>query len=465
MFNDQRVFPQKEKEPGPESKRLPPGPRGYPLVGMVPKLVQDPLKSFSDAAQQYGDVVKMDIGPTNIFLLRHPDHVHQVLREKSANYVRGGGAWETLGLLFGNGLAVSEGEFWKRQRRLMQPQFHQKRLARTVPAMRSTIERELALWQDRADGAQRLDLVDEMKHLTMSVFLTAMFGTDITPEDAKLAGESISQSLSYVQARMLFHWLPSWMPLPGARKFHRAMRSLDRIVRGMIASHGDGSGADDLLSLLMTARSEDGEVMSHDQVRDEIFTFFIAGYETTATAMMWTFYLLCQHPEVERRLRAEVNEVLGGRDPSYEDVAKLRYTSLVIHEAMRIYPPVWIIMRQSLEDDKIGKYFLPAGSLLVVLPHIVHRHPDFWSDPEVFKPERFAEMPVAQRHRRAYMPFGLGPHQCIGNHFALIEATLILAMAAQRYKMKLVPGFKVETKLVDTIRPVGGLPVTLERVH
>lgn len=462
MFEAQKSIPGAGQPPS--SRRLPPGPRGYPVVGMAPKLVRDPLKAFSDAANEYGDLVRMSIGPGDVFLVRHPDYVHHVLRERSSNYVRGGGAWETLALLFGNGLAVSEGDFWRRQRRLMQPQFHQKALAKLVPSMISTIKRELSSWQDRADGAQRVDLVDEMKRLTMSVFLTGMFGADIAPSDAKLAGEAITQSLSYVQSRMLLHWLPSWMPLPGARRFRDSMESLDRIVRSIIDSRGAGSGGDDLLSLLLSARSEDGEAMSRDQVRDEIFTFFIAGYETTATAMMWTFCLLCQHPQVEAGVRAEVSRVLGGRDPTYEDIAKLPYTSMVIHESMRIYPPVWIVMRQSVENDKIGGYFVPAGSLMVVLPHIVHRHPGFWDAPEVFMPERFANMRSAQRHRRAYMPFGLGPHQCIGNNFALIEATLILAMAAQRYSMKLVPGFQVQAKLIDTVRPVGGLPVTLERV-
>jgi cytochrome P450 len=447
------------------SDRLPPGPPGYPLVGNIPSLARDPLAFLSDVGRQYSDVARVDVGPKDIFLLNHPDHIHRVLREESDRYVRGGGVWEVLSLLFGKGLAVTDGEVWKRQRRLLQPQFRPKHLGGLVPTMTSAIERELVRWQALAGRGERLDLAVEMNRFSMGVFLTAMFGSVITPADAELASASMSAALAHVQTRMLFHWLPSWMPVPGGKKFQRAMESLDTIVRALIAQREDDRGADDLLALLRSARSEGGQGMSSEVLRDEVLTFFIAGSETTATAMIWTLALLCQHPEVESRLREELRAVLGDRDPSHEDLPKLTYTSMVIQESMRVYPPVWIIIRQATVEGRLGEHVIPQGSFVAVLPHVVHRHRDFWSDPDVFDPERFAAGKGARRHACAYIPFGVGPHQCIGNNFALMEATLMLTMILQRFVLSLAPGYQPKPVLLDTMRPAGGLPVTLERAR
>ena len=447
------------------SDRLPPGPPRYPLVGNLPSLLRDPLAFLSEAGRQYSDVARLDIGSQDVFLLNHPDHIHRVLREESDKYVRGGGLWDVLSLLFGKGLAVTDGEVWRRQRRLIQPQFHQKHLAGLVPTMTGAIERELTQWQGLAGRGEPVDLATEMNRFSMSVFLTAMFGTNIMPADAKLASESMSEALAHVQTRMLFHWLPSWMPVPGGKKFQRSMRSLDTIVRSLIQQREGDPGSNDLLALLLSARSEGGQGMSPEVLRDEVLTFFIAGSETTATAMIWTLALVCQHVEVEARLREELRSVLGGRDPRYDDLPRLAYTQMVIQESMRLYPPVWIITRQATEDRALGDYLIPKQSFVAVLPHIVHRHRDFWSDPDVFDPERFAAGKVAQRHRCAYVPFGVGPHQCIGNNFALIEATLMLTMILQRFVLRLAPGYQAKPVLLDTMRPAGGLPVTLERAQ
>ena len=447
------------------SARLPPGPQGYPLVGNIPSLVRDPLAYLSEVGRQYSDVARLSLGSTDVFLLNHPDHIHRALREESDKYVRSGGMWEVLSLLFGKGIAVTDGEVWKRQRRLIQPQFHHKHLAGLVPTMTGAIDRELAQWQGLSGNGKRVDLAAEMSRFSMSVFLKAMFGAVITPEEAKVASESMSAGLAHVQTRMLFHALPSWMPVPGGAKFQRSMRALDKIVQALIRLREDDPGSHDLLALLLSARSEGGRGMSPEVLRDEVLTFFIAGSETTATAMIWTLALVCQHPEVEARLREEVGSVLGGRDPSYEDIPKLAYTLMVIQESMRLYPPVWIVTRQATEDGRLGEYLIPQKSFVAVLPHIVHRHRDFWSEPDVFDPERFGPGKAAQRHRCAYMPFGIGPHQCIGNNFALIEATLMLTMILQRFVLKLSPGYQPKPVLLDTMRPAGGLPVTLERAR
>lgn len=451
--------------PVSSSAVLPPGPQGYPLVGNIPSLVRDPLAYLSEVGKKYSDVARLGLGSTDVFLLNHPDHIHRALREESDKYVRSGGMWEVLSLLFGKGIAVTDGEVWKRQRRLIQPQFHHKHLAGLVPTMTGAIDRELAQWQGLSGRGQRVDLAAEMNRFSMSVFLEAMFGAVITPEESKVASESMSVGLAHVQTRMLFHALPSWVPVPGGAKFQRSMRALDKIVQALIQQREGDPGSNDLLALLLSARSEGGRGMSPEVLRDEVLTFFIAGSETTATAMIWTLALVCQHPEVEARLREEIRSVLDGRNPRYEDLPKLAYTLMVIQESMRLYPPVWIVTRQAKEDGRLGEYLIPKKSFVAVLPHIVHRHRDFWSDPDVFDPERFGPGKAAQRHRCAYMPFGVGPHQCIGNNFALIEASLMLTMILQRFVLKPSPGYQAKPVLLDTMRPAGGLPVTLERAR
>ena len=313
---------------------------------------------------------------------------------------------------------------------------------------------------------QTLDVVAEMARLALNVVTRALFGTQVDDEAAEIGAAVTSLNRDFMEHGFAIQGLISLLTGRPTRHIRPAVTTLNRIVHQIIATRRrDPEGHDDLLSMLLAARDEDsGESMTDQQLRNEVLTLFTAGQETTSNALAWTWYLLSTNPAVAQKLRDELTEILGGRAPTMEDIPRLRYTRMVLDESMRLYPPAWATSRNPVEDDEIGGYRIPKGSVVLLSPYLTHRHPAFWSDPERFDPERFTPERVAARHRFAYFPFGGGPHLCIGNTFALTEAMLVLATVAQRYHLELLRGHEVVPEALVTLRPRGGLPMTAHRV-
>lgn len=425
------------------SPKIAPGPQEFP------DLWQNPLQTLVDAAREYGDVVCLDPHERRIYLLTHPDHVKHVLQDNYRNYRRDADSFK---LLAGNGLIVSEGDFWLRQRRLIQPAFHRQQIAALTATMTEVTAAMLERWQVAAEQGEPLDVLAEMMKLTLTIIVKTMFGGDVTEEvEAAAHALDVGQAYLYQQGWDYAGELGS----SGEVEFRQAMDTLDRMVYRLIDQRRrSGEARPDLLSMLLQARDEEtGEGMSEQQLRDEIVTIFGAGRDTTALGLAWTWYLLDQHPEVERRLRAEVSGALKGRSPTFADLPHLAYTRQVFEEALRLYPPGWMTARLSLGEDEIGGYFIPANAEIFLSPYVTQRRPDLWEQPDRFDPERFAPERAAVRPRFAYFPFGGGPRVCIGNTFALVEAQLVLAMVTQAYQLRLFPGCQVEPEALITLRP------------
>lgn len=438
--------------------------RGNPIFGSARALRKDPLAFIESALREHGDFVRVRLGPYRVYLLLGPDYVLHLFQKNPANYLKDG--YEHNEPLTGRGLLTSEGDFWRRQRRLAQPAFHKERLRGMAEIMTSATGELLDRWREHAKHGPEslpLEITAEMSRLTLGVVSRTLVGTDVG-EEAGEFGPALEYTLRYAFRRTgRFFNLPFGFPVPKNLRYMKAIRALDRIVYSLIEGHRPGEDRGDLLSMLMLARdAETGEGMGRKQLRDEVMTFLTAGYETTARALAWTFYLMDQHPEEASRLRGELDEVLGGRVPTFEDLPRLVHAKRFIQESMRLYPPVWGLARRAVGDDVIGGYFVPKGSRLIISAYVTQRHPKLWEEPERFDPGRFSPERSKNRHRYAYFPFGGGPRQCIGRNFAMMEATLVLAMVTRTFKLSLLPGHPVETEPSLTLRPRFGLPMILE---
>jgi cytochrome P450 len=440
--------------------KVAPGPRGCVLFGSLSEMREDSIKLLMDAARDFGDVVRLRL-VQNVHLINYPDGIKHVLQDRHTNYQKGF-MYERMKPLVGEGLLTSEGDFWKRQRRLAQPAFHKQRIVGFAALMARHTTAMLDRWEPVAAGgtAATLDCHGEMMKLTFAIVGDALFSMDVLGE-AEDVGRALTTALEVTNHRFQSLFVtPKKLPTPENRRFDSAMKVLEKSVRGIIAARrgGEAAAREDLLAMLMAARDEEtGEGMDDQQLRDEVMTMILAGHETTANALSWAFYLLSRNPAVERKLRDEVGAVLGGRPPTIEDLGRLKYTQQVIDESMRLYPPAWLIARKALEADEIGGYEIPKGSTVLLCPYTMHRHVGFWENPEAFDPERFAPELVAARPRFAYYPFAAGPRMCIGNAFAAMEMQIILAMVTQRYHLSLQPGFKVEEAPQVTLRPKNGV--------
>jgi cytochrome P450 len=434
-----------------------PGPRGHPLLGSLPEARRDPIRLFVDSFREYGDVVRFRFGPMIGHLISSPAGVNHVLAENHRNYGKQTRGYRNLRYVLGNGLLTSEGEAWKRQRRIAQPAFHRQRIAGFAKTMVRAAE----------DAAERLsgrrgevvDLHHEMMRLTLRIVGETLLGYDPTAA-ADEVGSALTFLLTLANDRTSRTFdLPLRLPTRENRRFRRELAALDAVVLRMIAERRkDPGGREDLLSMLMEARdAETGQAMDDRQLRDEVMTIFLAGHETTANALTYTWLLLSRFPAALRDLRAELAQVLGGRSPGVEDLPALTLTRRTLQESMRLYPPAWIIARSAMGADEVGGYPIPARSLVFISPYVVHRHPRFWADPEGFDPQRFAKEPP----RGAYLPFGAGPRMCIGNAFATVEAELALATLAQRVAFELLPGQQIQLQPSITLRPLSGLPMTV----
>jgi cytochrome P450 len=423
---------------------------------------QDPLGFYTAAFRTFGDVVCFRSPPFRSFLVAHPDHIKHVLQENNHAYEKGV-VIAKLKVLIGDGLFSSEGDFWRRQRRLAQPAFHRQRLAGFVATMTDAADAHVARWEQAARAGTPVDVAADMSRLTLGIVGRTLFSRRLDDE-ADAVGAVLMEALELLNHRaMSFLSSPLWWPSSANRRLRRAIAALDRVVFEIIEQRRrTGEPRDDLLGMLLQARDEDtGESMTDRQLRDEVMTFLLAGHETTAVALTWTWHLLAQHPDVEARLAVEATAALGGRTPTIEDIPRLAYARMVVEETMRLYPPVWGFMRQAVKPDVVGGYRIPKGAVLAIVPYVTHRHPAFWDDPERFDPERFTPARVRERPRFAYLPFSGGPRLCIGNEFALMEAQLVLAMVALRFRLRAVPGVRVESESRITLRPRGGLPMTV----
>jgi cytochrome P450 len=447
----------------PETAPEPPHLKGLPFLGYLLALQRDPIGVFQRVAAQGHDLVRMHVGNRSIYLVRRPEDIRYILQENQHNFSKQTPGYAALRLVLGNGLVTSEGDFWLRQRRLAQPAFHRQRIAGFAEKMTDLTRQLLERWETSARRGEPLDVASEMMELTLRIVGWTLLSTEVGP-DSPAVGRALNELLPQVLRRSLsIVRLPRSIPTPKNRSLRAARAALDRVVLRMIAERrqrgGEGS---DLLGMLMSARDEEtGEAMSDAQLRDEVMTIFLAGHETTANALTWTLYLLSRHPDIRRRLQHEIAEALQGRVPTAADLPRLGYALAVVQESMRLYPPVWLLMRRCERDDVIAGYRIPAHTFVAVSPFIIHRDPSLFENPEGFDPDRFLGERAGQIPRFGYLPFSAGTRVCIGNSFALMEAQLVLAAIVQRFRLDLVSGHRVELHPAVTLRPRHGMRMTL----
>lgn len=442
--------------------QTPPGPKGFPIIGVIPSLIKHGAEYLKATFEQYGDVAELKLlGPLRMYLISHPDHIKQVLQADNRRYVVKRPSMH-LTALMGDGLTLSNGELWHRQRRLMQPAFQRQRVEAMTAATVREVARMLDRWQQQS--LRQIDLAREMEKLSMGIMLGTLFSSSVSEEEANRIAQAIELVLS-VAGRGMFLEIPPVIPTPENLRVKRARAALNRVILKLIEERRDDGCRqyEDLLSRLLEARDEQSQRgMSERQIRDEITAVFVAGYETTAVAMTWMFYLISQHPEVEGHLRQEVDAALSDSAPTAVCLSGLDYMNRVINESLRLWPPFWAMTREAVSEDNIGGYRIPAGSLIVVSPYVTQRHPAFWDEPEKFDPERFRPERSAGRHRFAYFPFGAGPRVCIGLPNAMLTLQTCLAMLTQRYHLELVPDHPIRVHTAMTMRPKYGMLMSLK---
>ena len=439
-----------------------PGPSGDPYLGHWRHLRADTMGLLLRGMTSYGDVVRFERRGVPIHLLSHPDHVKHVLQDNAKNYLRRSPGYTKIRTVVGNGLVAADGELWKKQRRIVQGAFLRERVLSFADAMRRSTREMLEGWKESAARGAPIDVSAEMMRLTLNIVTETIIGT---AKGTRV--DAISEALSYVlrdaSLRVDTLELPERVPTPRNVRFRRAMETLHDVIDRTIAERRASPGTkDDLVGRLMAARDEDtGEGMSDAQLRDEIMTMFFVGHDSTAHALTWTFYCLSLHPDARRDVFREVDDVLGGREPETPDLSKLPATDRAFKESMRLYPPVWILVRAVATDDVVGGYDLPARSIVVVSPVATHHNPRLWADPEGFDPDRFLPEAEQKRPRYAYFPFGGGPRTCLGYSFAMMEAEIILSMISQRYALDLVPGQRIVPFQGFTLSPKDGMAMRL----
>jgi cytochrome P450 len=398
------------------------------------------------------DVARYRAGAEQAYIVSNPDLIKHVLVEKAWNYSKDTFINGSFKNAIADGLLVTEGEFWSRQRRIMRPAFHQQRLFQLGHGMTEATLEMLDRWEALGEDTEPVDMADEMHKLTLRITTTSLFGADLL--------QKMEDAVTQFQRGL------GLMVTPDRPEFVAAVKELEAVTYQIIEERRrNPADSADLLSMLLEARDEEtGEGMTDLQLRNEMMTLILAGHETTGNALTWTWHLLSQNPEATDRMRMELVAVLGDRIPTHEDLPALSYTRRVLDESLRLYPPAWIVGRRALGADRLGETDIEAGSVVAMSPYIVQRHPAYWDDPERFVPDRFTKDKVAGRRPFAYFPFGGGPRLCIGHNMALIEAQLVLATAARRFDVTPLPGHHVEPERLFTLRPRGGLPMLLRKV-
>jgi cytochrome P450 len=441
------------------SLRVPVGPKGSWLGGNLPDFRKHRLDFLVRCAREHGDMVKLRFAHRTIYLVCHPDWIEEVLVTHSKHFTKHF-ALRLNPVILGNGLLTSEGDFWLRQRRLIQPVFNRSRILGYASAMIEAAQRLLATWRP---GEQR-DMHAEMMRVTLDIAAKTLFGAEVGD-----AAQTIAHALEVAQRNFLERFnsimpLPMWIPTPANRRMRRAVQQLDDVIYRIIRQRrAQPSDRGDLLSLLLHARAEDdGSAMTDKQLRDEAMTLFLAGHETTALTLSWAWYLLAQNPDAEQKLWAELDAVLAGRTPSVEDWPRLKFTEMIALESMRLYPPAYLVGREAIVDCAIGGYAVPRGTTLMMPQWVVQRDPRFFDEPDAFRPERWGEERIKSLPKFAYFPFGGGPRVCIGQQFAMMELVLILATIAQKFRFRMQPGATVTPLAFFTLRPATGIPGVIE---
>ncbi|QRO02134.1 cytochrome P450 [Archangium violaceum] len=445
--------------------QTPPRVPGLPLLGTLPELLTRKLDYVSELRERHGDIFTLDLKVGEVVLLCHPRHAQHVFVDRARSYGKSGPVFDSLRTLLGNGLAMSEGDFWMRQRRMMQPAFHHQRLAALTQKMVEAIDECLEGWEAAAAAGEPFDIARAFNRVTMNVMVRTMFGAGLEPSETERVANALVYVIDFILLGFATQSLPGWVPVPGRARYREALRTIDETVFGVIErARRDTGGEATLLSLLLDMVDEEsGERMSQRELRDEAVTLFLAGYETTSVTMAWAMHALTQQPHLFQRLQAEVERAVGTRVPGFADLTSLAWCRNVAQESLRLYPPVYWVARKAVEEDVIDGFRIPAGKSMAVMVHHIHRHPGEWEAPERFDPDRFTPERSAGRHKHAWVPFGAGQRQCIGKEFALMEAQLILARLAQRFHVEAVPGRVAELLLSTTLRAKSGVWVKLTR--
>lgn len=438
-----------------------------PMLGFMRRMLQNPIRAIEHVAGEHrGKIVPLRFGPVTAHLVTDPAHLQHVLVTNVRNYPKGEAIWRAARGLLGYGLVTSDGDLWGRQRRILQPLFTARYTARLAETMRGIINDELDNLESQVARGAVFELDGMMMNITQRVNLTSIFGTRIGRGESDQISEAILAALHALRYRIFFFFLPEWFPFPGKSRLRAALKTIDDAVYSWVRQRRQGGlGQEDLISLALAAR-EEGEVsdMNDQQARDELVTMLVAGNESTAATMTWFWYLLACHPETTQRVREEIATVLGGQPPTGEKAEKLIHTRQVLNEALRLYPPAWILSRIAASDDNIQGHRIPKGDIILFSPYVTHRDPRFWPEPERFDPDRFTPDLVKQRHRCAFIPFGAGPRQCIGLHFAMLEGLLIASLMMQRFRPHLAPGQHVEPYSAGTLRPHRKIQMILDPI-
>ena len=438
----------------------PPSPPGKPFVGHLLEFRHDPPNLLSRFANEYGDIVHFRLGPQDLYLLNHPDYIRDVLVTHNRNFVKSRGL-EMAKKFLGESLLTSEGEYHRRQRRLAQPAFHRQRINSYALVMTDYAVRT----RDRWENGETLDIWQEMMRLTLAIVGKTLFDADVEAEATEI-GKALTDVMQlFERITNPLSGLLDKLPLPANIRWIKAKARLDSTIYRVINERrASGEDRGDLLSMLLLAQDEegDGDSMTDEQLRNEAMTLFIAGHETTANALTWTWYLLSQHPDVEAQLHEEIASVLGDAVPTASDVPRLPYTEMVFAESMRLYPPAWTLGRRVLNDYQIGQYIVPTNAIVLMSPWVMHHDARYFPDPFKFDPQRWTPEARESRPKFSYFPFGGGPRVCIGEQFAWMEGILLIASLAQRWRMRLSPGHRVEAKAMVTLRPRYGMKMILE---
>jgi cytochrome P450 len=432
--------------------------RGLPLLGVLPQFIREAPEFLYRTAREHGDIVHLRVGRQDVFAISHPDWIQDILVTHQSQFKKSR-ALERARVLLGDGLLTNEGEAHKRQRRLVQPAFHRERLIGYASAMVACAAAASGQWR----AGVPFDIAHEMMRLTMGIVAKTLFSSDVAGEADEI-GNALTQVFEMFRNLLLpfSQYLDKIPVLPSVRKFHRARKRLDETIYRLIAERrASGEDKGDLLSMLLAAQ-EDGSGMSDKQVRDESLTLFVAGHETTATALTWSWYLLSQNPDVETKFHEELSSVLGGRLPTFNDLENLKYTEGVFRETLRLYPPAWAIGRRALKDYEVAGVHIRKGQILLMSPYVVQRDPRWFRDPLKFSPDRWMEGDE-DRPKFSYFPFGGGARVCIGERFAWAEGVLLLATIGQKWKLRLAPGHKVATHATITLRSKYGMKMIAAR--
>ena len=439
-----------------------PGPLGPQMLTSFAAIRRNPVEYLASVWRAYGDVVQFPIPRPPSYLVNEPDAVRRVLVAHARNYGKSTIQYRSLSLVTGDGLLVADTEPWRHQRPLVQPAFHHETLERIVAHVDIALARMFDDW-DAVPAGGVIDVDASMMTTALEVVGHALFGTDLSTDAHRLAQATLA-ALDVVVARARVPITPpSWVPSPANRRLQGALRELDAAVLGMLRERTAHPSDEprDMLDMLLAARDETGARLSSREVRDQVVTFIVAGHETVASALTWSWALLAEHPEVQSALQRESDEVLGGRPPTFADYARLPYARAVLDEALRLFPPAWLITRQALGPDTLAGRDIPAGALVILSPWLLHRHPSVWRDPERFDPTRFLD---GRADRTAFVPFGAGPRQCIGRDFSYVEGVLMLSVIAGRYSMAFPAGTTFpEAEPLVTVRPAAGLPMVVTR--